>query len=202
MQRNTDREEAIRWAQERLADKNCLILDTETTGLGDNAEIVQIAVIDLAGTTLLNTLVRPTRPIPADATRIHGITNEQVAHAPTFDQVFDRFAVIATGKTVLIYNAAYDMRLIFQSLNPYVKQFFHELNGIEFIHEVQCVMAWYSQWIGDWSEWFGNYRWQKLPAGDHSALGDCIATLKVLYQMAGMEWHEPHGSSSASTVNR
>ncbi|MEG4235921.1 hypothetical protein QUA40_28375 [Microcoleus sp. Pol11C3] len=41
-----------------------LILDTETTGL-DNAEIVEIAVINPLGEALLNTLVRPRISIPA-----------------------------------------------------------------------------------------------------------------------------------------
>jgi DNA polymerase-3 subunit epsilon len=199
MNRNTDREESIRWAQERLADYRTIILDTETTGLSEDAEIVQIAVVDTQGNTLMNTLVKPTISIPRDAESIHGISNAQVASAPTFDLVYRDLYRIVEGRTLLIYNADYDMRLIFQSLAPY------GLTGTELItsfREIQCAMAWYSQWIGEWSEWFGNYKWQRLPAGDHSALGDCIATLKVLYQMAGMEWHEPHGSSSASTANR
>ena len=29
-----------------------------------------------------------------------------------------------------------------------------------------------------------NDRWQKLPGGDHSALGDCRATLAILHEMA------------------
>jgi hypothetical protein len=29
------------------------------------------------------------------------------------------------------------------------------------------------------------YTWQKLPGGDHSALGDCLATLKVIKDMGG-----------------
>jgi len=32
-----------------------------------------------------------------------------------------------------------------------------------------------------------NYRWQRLPGGDHSALSDCLATLKVLQAMAESE---------------
>ncbi len=44
-----------------------MILDTETTGLYD-AEIVELSIIDTAGNVLLDTLVRPTRPIPAEAT--------------------------------------------------------------------------------------------------------------------------------------
>ncbi|NJO78661.1 MAG: hypothetical protein HC827_09085 [Cyanobacteria bacterium RM1_2_2] len=45
-------------------------------------------------------------------------------------------------------------------------------------------MKWYSQWVGEWNELHGDYRWQKLPSGDHSALGDCRATLTIIQEMA------------------
>jgi hypothetical protein len=45
-------------------------------------------------------------------------------------------------------------------------------------------MDWYSQFIGDWNDYYGSYCWQKLPGGDHSALGDCIATLEIIKLMA------------------
>ncbi|MCW3664158.1 3'-5' exonuclease, partial [Burkholderia cenocepacia] len=60
---------------------NFILLDTETTGLDESAEIVEIAVIDDAGNVLLNTLVKPKHPIPNSATAIHGITNAMVATA-------------------------------------------------------------------------------------------------------------------------
>jgi DNA polymerase-3 subunit epsilon len=44
-------------------------------------------------------------------------------------------------------------------------------------------MGWYSQFVGEPGK-RGGYKYQKLPGGDHSALGDCRATLKVLKDMA------------------
>lgn len=55
------------WVQEWLT--NCLILDTETTGLGDDAEIVEIAIIDQDKNVLLNSLVKPSKPIPPNMYR-------------------------------------------------------------------------------------------------------------------------------------
>jgi len=58
---------AAKWAREVLANKkDYVILDTETTGLGC-AEIVQIGIIDLDGKILLDSLVKPSIPIPYDA---------------------------------------------------------------------------------------------------------------------------------------
>ena len=64
-----------------------LILDTETTGLGDEAEICEIAVIRQDGSVVLDTLVRPTGKISEDATRVHGITDADVRDAPSTDAI-------------------------------------------------------------------------------------------------------------------
>ena len=47
----------------------------------------------------------------------------------------------------------------------------------------ECAMGWYSQYVGEPGK-RGGYRNQKLPGGDHSALGDCRATLAVIETMA------------------
>lgn len=52
------------WAREVLADPDTVILDTETTGLEDDARIVDLAVLTVAGDVLVNTLVDPGEPIP------------------------------------------------------------------------------------------------------------------------------------------
>ncbi|MFE7358530.1 hypothetical protein ACFU8Q_36885 [Streptomyces sp. NPDC057543] len=42
--------------------------------------------------------------------------------------------------------------------------------------DVEDVMISYSDWVGDWSEYHGNNRWQPLQGG-HRAAGDCRAVL-------------------------
>ena len=68
-----------------------LFFDTETTGLGSNAEIVEVGVVDAVGKTVLESLVRPRRRIPSDAIAVHGISNEMVRDAPTWAEVCRRF---------------------------------------------------------------------------------------------------------------
>src|SRR5690606_28350115 len=85
---------------------NGLILDTETTGLGSVDEIVELSVIDMAGRTLINTLVKPKGIIPPEAQRIHGISNEGVSDAPTWAEVYPLFKHTVQGKKVVIYNAS------------------------------------------------------------------------------------------------
>lgn len=78
-----------------------IFIDTETTGLGDDAEIVEICLIDSAGFIMLNTLVKPTKPIPAEATAIHGITDEMVMYAPTWKDIHGAVASLFLSMALL-----------------------------------------------------------------------------------------------------
>jgi DNA polymerase-3 subunit epsilon len=184
MNYDADRAAAARWAWERLQQPDTLILDTETTGLDSRAEVVQVAVINLWGDVLLNRLVRPVGPIPLEASRIHGITLKTLEDAPPFGHVGVELRELLRNKTVLIYNAAYDTRVLRQSAAAV------RLKADEFLPPAtfMCAMEQYSAWVGDWNDYHGNYRWQKLPGGDHSALGDCQATRRILFKMAGLAW--------------
>ncbi len=141
----------------QLALKRPLFLDTETTGLDDRAEIVEIAVIDSQGAVLLESLVRPTRKIPWDVIRIHGITDDMVAGAPTWRELFPRLEEILRGSLVGIYNADFDLRMLSQS---------HLAHGLFFprnIFESFCIMRLYAQFYGA-PGYYGSPRWHKLEA--------------------------------------
>jgi DNA polymerase III subunit epsilon len=176
-----DRNSAIEWAKSVLGTlDDWVILDTETTGLG-NAEIVQIGVLDLKGEVILDSLIKPSISIPTEAINIHGITDEMVANAPGFATIYPQIELALSGKKVLIYNKYFDLNIL---------DYCYEINSCKPIQGVKknadCVMVWYSQYIGDWNDYYQSYRWQKLN-GDHSAIGDCRATLKVIQAMAAAE---------------
>ena len=69
-----EREEAGLTFGELLNRQDFLILDIETTGLGKGAEVVEIAVVDTTGATLLSTVVMPVWRINSEASDIHGLT--------------------------------------------------------------------------------------------------------------------------------
>lgn len=181
---------------------NCVILDTETTGLDNQAEICEISIIDASGAVLLDTLVKPVRPIPAEAIAIHGITNDMVADAPMWAEIYQDVLALLAGRCVVIYNAAYDLRLIARctlragvdvSSGLDIDGVARLLKGIE--GNAQCAMLTYAEFYGDWDDYRGNYRWQRLTnAADqqgvviegkaHRALADCQLTLGVVRAMA------------------
>ncbi|RTZ48260.1 3'-5' exonuclease [Candidimonas sp. SYP-B2681] len=89
-----------------------IFADTETTGLNrDGAdEVLEIAIVDAEGTTLLNTLVRPVRNTAwPNAQAVHGISPQDVVNAPTWAELLPKIASICAGKTVVFYNAPFDM---------------------------------------------------------------------------------------------
>ena len=75
-----------------LSLKNPIIFfDLETTGINIAADrIVEISYlkVDLNGNETTRTLrINPEMPIPEKVTEIHGISNEDVKDAPTFNEV-------------------------------------------------------------------------------------------------------------------
>lgn len=94
--------------------KRLIVLDTETTGLSPAAgdRIIEIGCVELLNTRKgeqYHTLLQPDRDIPADAVRIHGITNEKVADAPRFADIVDPFLEFIGHDMLVIHNATFDM---------------------------------------------------------------------------------------------
>ncbi len=180
------RREATAWAQV-MQRHNAIILDFETTGLKDS-EIVQIGVIDLQGGVLMDSLVKPMLPIPPEVTRVHGITDAHVQHAPSFPQLYVQLSVLLAGKIVIAYNVAFDKGI---------------LEGVCRRHKLpqmrpagwECAMQNYARFWGQWDDSRRSYKWQSLANAarqqnvivpDHSAVKDCQTTLALLRIMAGI----------------
>lgn len=189
-------------AKEILNDPDTVILDTETTGLS-GAYIVDLAVIR-KGETLFNTLVNPQVPIPADASKIHGIYARHVKKAPTFAEVWsDGFDKVLRKKRIVIYNAPYDVGVI---QNELIRL---DLGNGTIPIRTEDALSLYQQW------YFGGVarpaRGQtKLvtahcdapacvaavqahaQAGAHRAYADCQATVTRLRMIAETNWIDDH----------
>ncbi len=102
-----DEIDAMKWATGIISQSNALILDTETTDL--DGEIIEIAVIDMQGSVLLNQRVKPLGTMNPKAEAVHGISLEALKHEPLFIDVYDNLKSILDGRHVLIYNADFDI---------------------------------------------------------------------------------------------
>lgn len=94
-----------------------IILDVETTGRSPSTdEIIQLSAIKYAADgrpmDFYDTYLNPGKPIPAEATKINGITNKMVAHAPYASQVQEQFLSFLGDALIVGYNIAFDLRFL------------------------------------------------------------------------------------------
>jgi len=92
-----------------------VFLDTETTGLDDDAQVVEIAVVDENGSVLFESYCRPTVPVDPGAQAVHGIGPEVLAGAPQWPEIAGRVRRVLEGRVVVIFNAAFDTRILVQT---------------------------------------------------------------------------------------
>jgi len=89
-----------------------IALDVETTGLDAGLHrVVEIALVRFESggeTDAWSSLVNPGCNIPPDATAIHGISDRDVAGAPTFAELAPVVAGRMAGFRLLAYNAPFD----------------------------------------------------------------------------------------------
>jgi DNA polymerase-3 subunit epsilon len=93
-------------------------IDLETTGIDrENDRIVEIAVckLDISGQIkTVSRRINPTIPIPAGASEIHGIKDEDVANEPTFKQVAKGLLEILEGCDIGGFNSnIFDVPMLF-----------------------------------------------------------------------------------------
>ncbi len=145
---SSSRLEAINWALDILNNAdNCLILDTETTGLRETDEVIEIGIIDMNGNTVFHSYVKPLRrrSIPAASARIHGITMAKLKDAPTMIDIHPQIRNLLKGRIVIAYNSSFDRRLLKQTFNKY------DLTSLSKV-VWQDAMVPYSKFVGS-SRW-------------------------------------------------
>lgn len=162
------------WANQMLS-SNAVILDTETTGGAKTDQVIQLSIIDMQGRALFDSLLRPTCEIHPMAAQVHGITKSRLRGAPTLPDMATEVKQAMTGRTIIAYNVSFDRRLILQTFAT----FSLDATWLE-ESDWQCAMRAYAEHLGVKNA-------PKLDGGDHSALGDCLATLKLIRSMAGFE---------------
>jgi DNA polymerase-3 subunit epsilon len=96
-------------------------IDTETTGRDPAVDrVVEVACVTWQGGEVVarrHWLVNPGRPIPKEATDVHGITDEAVAACPPFSGIVDELVAELSGKVPVAYNAEFDRAFLNDELS-------------------------------------------------------------------------------------
>ncbi len=95
-----------------------IVLDTETTGLdpADGHRIIEIGCVELmdhlpTGKNF-QAYLNPERPIPPEAQRVHGITDEFLADKPLFEAVAGELMEFLGDAPLVIHNASFDLKFL------------------------------------------------------------------------------------------
>lgn len=156
-----------------------MVFDLEATGLNKRTDrIVSLALVryEPIGTVeQVHYLLNPGIPIPEETTAIHGITDEDVQEAPSFEDMADIIARHFDGADLAGYNIlGYDIQMLTEEFARVNRPF--ELEGrrildaqrIFFRNEPRDLSAALKYYCGQAHE------------DSHDALGDVLATIRVL----------------------
>lgn len=165
------------------------IIDIETTGQSaQNGKITEIAIYTHNGQQITNSfssLINPECYIPPYITRLTGIDNKMVEHAPKFYEIARTVVEMTAGTIFVAHNVMFDY--------SFVREEFKRL-GYDFKRKTLCTVRLGRKYLpGHRSYSLGNICRDldiKIE-GRHRAAGDALATVKLLEMI--MEQHNHPG---------
>ncbi|HEX6359443.1 3'-5' exonuclease [Actinophytocola sp.] len=104
------------WTRLRYA-----VVDVEGNGQ-QPPDLVEVAAVPIVGGVVgapSSWLVRPARPITPIARRIHGLTNERVAGAPSFAEIEDEVRRVLDVDVLVAHNAHVDVGVLQRHLGEW-----------------------------------------------------------------------------------
>lgn len=113
---------ASRWAEALFEAGDFVTFDSETTGLGRGSageppapQFVEVAVVEHDGTpdgrALFCARVRPSIAVEPEALAVHGLSDEVLRSARSYDLVHPLLASALANRRVVVYGAASDRRI-------------------------------------------------------------------------------------------
>lgn len=173
-------------AAQQMIDKNFVLFDTETTGVGPEDEIVELGIIDCRGNVLYDGMFKPEQRMNPAASKVSGITDEMLADKPLFKDEFWKIMSMMNQSGVIAFNEAFDERMFYQTARKYGL----DTEVLDGIFKVSyCAESLYDHYIG--------YDKTKLEIAcevegielvqTHRATDDCVMTLELLKRVADRE---------------
>ena len=157
-----------------------IVIDAETTGLcAGEDEILQLSIISENGEKLFNSYFRPLHKSWSTAQAVNYISPYMVANAPNIaDKAAEIQRIINSADKIIGYNTHFDTNFISAAGMLIPER-----------TEIIDIMPLFAEIYGEWSEFHGGYKWQKLTTcaryygfdwgsmKAHDSLSDCFATL-------------------------
>lgn len=169
--------------EQRLRGARVAVVDTETTGTGRDARIVEVGVVlidrlfESEPLIVVSELVDPEVPIPWHASKVHGIRDRHVRGRPRWRSVWPKVREALEGAVLCAFNAGFDHRLLEQE-------------------HTRCGILYPLPGLQDWLDPYpvvrrmDPKRWtlqaacdrRGIPRGGHRAASDALATAHLLHR--------------------
>jgi DNA polymerase-3 subunit epsilon len=185
-----------------LREVTFVVFDCETTGLhpNDGDRMVSLAAVRIVGGRIMtgesfNRIINPGRPIPAESTRFHGLTDAHVQGKPPIEVVLPQFKAFAEDAILVAHNAAFDLKFL---------RMFEQGSGVRFDNPVLDTML-LSEFLDPAAKGHSLdqtcRRYDITIADRHTALGDSLAAAALLLRMIdGLERRGIHTLGEALTT--
>ena len=169
-----------------------IVLDTETTGLMENDELLQVSILDAdTGTVLFNSYIQPCfHLVWPDAQTVNDITYEMVEDAPHIYKVLPVLnAIFRNVESVIGYDLYFDIL--------FLKRAGVKIPDNVVYHDVKDTFA---VVYGDYNNQYHNFTWKSLSLcaevlgydwgtdTAHDSLADCKATLFCYNELEKSEY--------------
>lgn len=96
--------------------ESCAVVDVETTGLDPVTDrVIEVAVLVVERGRVVgrfHSLLNPECRIPAESTNINGLTDEDVAVAPTFTEIAQDLLPQVANRTLVGHNVKFDVSFL------------------------------------------------------------------------------------------
>jgi len=157
--------------------RRVLFFDLELTGVYNHDEILSISIVDGTGAVIMDTLVKPAHKKKWKQTeKIHGITPDMVADAPTLDSLIPQLKELFDAADILI---AYGISTDYS----HIKYIYDTEAEREALHKkARCA-----------ANEFVRFQSEHYPSEVHASLGDAMERL-------GVEWEGVAHTSIADTI--
>ncbi|MBQ3001883.1 MAG: PolC-type DNA polymerase III [Bacilli bacterium] len=168
-----------------LSDATFVVFDVETTGFSVTFnEIIEIGALKVKNGIILDsfsTFVQPSRPISKVITDLTEITNDDVANAPTIEEVMPKFVEFINDAILVAHNATFDTGHIYYQM----KRLGLYKKDLPCIDTLQLAKAMYSDILK-------RFKLSEVAKGlkvnveqQHRALSDSQTTTNVFMKMLG-----------------
>lgn len=153
-----------------------LFLDTETTGLGAKDEVIEIAIVDINNTVIIDTLIYTKRDISYDAYKVNNIKKSDIESMPKFKEIQNQISKLIKDRDLYIFNADFDIEKMKNSATNTFNLEPRSTNCLMYLAMKKFSQHYYMS-LANSCKHLG------VDCGNHRALSDTLASIRLYRAM-------------------